>query len=224
MFWVLVQLRNNRFGFQSPFVCQGCPLALASAPPTSFPLGWIEMLWNRLRCFENGLRYFEMDWDALTWDGLRTVEMDWGVLSEWDLEGVGSRGKLVSLLPHLPHTAHFPFSITSLKLFIWGPTHHIHAVSLPHLRPHQASGAGHPPTSLEQNQSLNTCLVVVMTTRWPRGIAFRHDNKSWSNLAPSCHSDHICDSDYKIVIFLDIILFTHVESPDIRQPCFQGHK
>ena len=74
MFWVLIQLRNNRFGFQSPFVCQGCPLALASAPPTSFPLGLIEMLWKWIEILWDGLRCFDLRWIENGWNGLGCFE------------------------------------------------------------------------------------------------------------------------------------------------------
>ena len=38
-----------------------------------------------------------------------------------------------------------------IRLSAYLSTYHIHAVTLPHLRPHQATGTGHPPTSLKHN-------------------------------------------------------------------------
>ena len=109
-----------------------------------------------------------------------------------------------TLSPLSQFQVHFHF-------FEWGSTHHIHAATLPHLRPHQASGTGLPPTSLKHNFVLSFYRLQPPPNGGPPCL--------WStidlDLTPSYHQEHICYSYYKMDIFLDIILFTSVESPDI---------
>lgn len=72
-----------------------------------------------------------------------------------------------TLSPLSQFQVHFHF-------FEWGSTHHIHAATLPHLRPHQASGTGLPPTSLKHN------FVLSFYRLQPPPMSLKH-NWSWSD-------------------------------------------
>ena len=85
-----------------------------------------------------------------------TLKIGWLI----DLEGVGARGKLIPLLPHLrifhdsKHISislHFTLPFFILSYFHRLNTHHIHTALLPQQGPDQATGL--PPTSLKTELS-----------------------------------------------------------------------
>ena len=59
-----------------------------------------------------------------------------------------------------------------IPLSAYSSTHHIHAVTLPHLRPHQATGTGHPPTSLKHNHFYTSLFFII--------IFNHHSPRLWS--------------------------------------------